>query len=146
MRTLVLSGFACLVLLAADGCRKTDGPQTYPVSGTVTLDGKPLDTGEILFRSEGGTAATYAGKISAGKYSLSATAGKKRVEITSTQIVPGKQGERGGTPGDPISETNTAHIYEEVIPEDYNQKSTLTADVSPTGSNPINFTLKRSGK
>lgn len=146
MRTLVWIGFACIALLAAVGCGGTDGPTTYPISGTVTLDGKPVETGEILFRSEGVAAATFAGKISAGKYSLSATAGKKRVEISSTQIVPGKQDARGGTPGDPISETNTADVYGEIIPEGYNQNSTLTADVTPNGPHQINFALHRSGK
>lgn len=145
MKTRVWFGFVWIAILAAAGCRGTDGPVTYPISGSVTLDGKPLETGEILFRSEA-AAATFAGKISAGKYSLSATAGKKRVEITSTQIVPGKQGQRGGTPGDPISESNTAHVYEEIIPADYNHKSTLTADVIPKGSHQINFALQSSGK
>ena len=144
MSTRVWAGFTWIAFLAAAGCAGSDGPKTYPISGTVTLDGKPVETGEILFRSDGAAAATFAGKIAAGKYALSATAGKKRVEITSTQIVPGKQGQRGGTPGDPISDTNTAHVYEEIIPAAYNQKSTLTADV-PKGPHQINFALQRSG-
>ncbi len=145
MKTRFWFGFAWITILAAAGCGGTDGPVTYPISGSVTLDGKPLETGEILFRSEGAV-ATFAGTISAGKYSLSATAGKMRVEISSTQIVPGKQGQRGGTPGDPISESNTALVYKEAISANYNKESTLTADVIPSGPHQFNFALKKSGK
>lgn len=143
MNIRIWIGLAWMALLAVAGCGATDGPITYSISGSVTLNGKPLETGEILFRSEGAAAATFAGKIAAGKYSLSATAGKKRVEITSTQIVPGKQGPRGGTPGDPISDTNTAHVYEEIIPAVYNQQSTLAAEVIPKGPHQFNFALQR---
>ena len=43
---LAMAGLAVL-LYGAAGC--TQGPKYYPVSGTVTLDGKQLEHGDIFF-------------------------------------------------------------------------------------------------
>ncbi|ASV74064.1 hypothetical protein THTE_1462 [Thermogutta terrifontis] len=47
------------------------GPKTYHVSGTVTLDGKPVPAGSILFepdQSKGNTGPAGFAKIKDGKY------------------------------------------------------------------------------
>jgi hypothetical protein len=67
-----LSGALGVVVLALSGC---GGVGTlYPVSGKVTLDGKPLPDGQVSFvpdKEKGNKApATPFGKIKDGSYSL----------------------------------------------------------------------------
>ncbi|QDU11698.1 hypothetical protein [Gimesia aquarii] len=89
----ILSAFLILTCLAGMivGCGgSSDGPATFPVSGKVTLDGEPLAEGDIIFRDIEGIAASAAGKIKGGAYSLRSTAGKKAVVITATKEIPVK--------------------------------------------------------
>lgn len=51
MRTLRLFMLLAMLLLAS-GC--DGGPQRAPVSGKVLLDGKPLNTGTVIFVPQGG--------------------------------------------------------------------------------------------
>jgi len=47
---------ALLVVVCPAGCG-TRGPALVPVSGSVTFDGTPVETGEILFRATDVTAS-----------------------------------------------------------------------------------------
>lgn len=133
---------SCLLLLVCFtgslvGCGgASDAPVTYPVSGKVTLDGEPLPEGDIIFRDASGKAASAAGKIENGAYSLTATAGKKSVVITATKEIPGKT-VVGGAPDEP-----PVPAVEQYLPAEYNEKTTLEADVSDSGSNEFTFELK----
>ncbi|QDT99077.1 hypothetical protein [Gimesia aquarii] len=134
-----LSVFLILVCLigAIVGCGgSSDGPAKFPVSGKVTLDGEPLAEGDIIFRDVEGSAASAAGKIEEGEYSLRSTAGKKAVVITATKEIPGKT-VVGGAPDD----VPTPAI-EQYLPAQYNTKTTLDANVSDSGSNEFSFELK----
>lgn len=113
------------------------GPVLYDVSGNVALDGKPVSSGEILFRATDGKQQTAAGKIVDGKYSLRSEAGAKRVEISSMQKVEGKMA-ASGTPGEP----STTPLVEEAIPARYNSDSSLTETVKSDGKNQFDFKLK----
>ena len=58
-----------LILLTATGCERNGRPQTYPVRGKVTLDGKSVEFGDVRFLSDDGRVAT--GKIqSDGSYRM----------------------------------------------------------------------------
>ncbi len=136
--------WAMLFLLGsfALGCGGSNGPATYRVSGNVTLDGKPIDTGRITFKDPAGQAKSMEAPIKNGSYSFLCTAGKKKIEITSLRKVEGKQNKVGGNPGDPIGPNNSADIYEEAIPAQYNKDTTLEQEVKSSGSNTFNFDLK----
>ena len=73
-RRFVLAGL--LIAYAVTGCGKS-GPKTVPVSGTVTVDGAPLNAGQVTFfpvDNTGGSGGTgFSGGIidSAGKYTIS---------------------------------------------------------------------------
>ncbi len=57
-------------LCALAGCGGSDRPDTYPVTGTLTLNGKPVEGAEISFYGEG-AARVAGGRTNAdGKYSL----------------------------------------------------------------------------
>jgi hypothetical protein len=116
------------LLLAMMGC----GPGEATVSGTVTLDGKPLEEGNIAFRPLPALAKSEArgGPIKDGKYQVKARPGQNRVEITATRVVPGKK-DSFGTP-----------LRESIVPEKYNAKSELTKEISAGGANEFNFELK----
>ncbi len=135
-----LCGILLSVLLV--GCGDSGGPVTVSVSGTVTLDGKPVPSGQILFNDIAGVEKAYAGLIKDGKFSFPSTVGQKKVSISSPQEVQGKSTVVGGTPGDPVSEENPAIEIVEMIPGKYNDTTTLTADVTSAGPNEFTFDLK----
>jgi hypothetical protein len=115
---------ALLVFLAL-GC-KAD-PFT-DVSGTVTLDGNPIAEGEIIFEAGDHSATPSAGKIVDGRFKFRATYGAKKVQINATKDTGRK--EKDGWP-----------IFQSIIPERYNTKSELTADIKTSGPNEFTFTL-----
>jgi hypothetical protein len=128
MRHLLGALALAAAVLPAHGC--TRGPRTYPVSGTVTLDGQPLPEGEILFVPVDGSTGPDPGKVKDGRFELQARAGKKRVEVSAARILPGGARGAGGEP-----------VPEEIIPDRYNTRSVLTAEVSPEGVNRFEFPL-----
>ncbi|EAQ82212.1 hypothetical protein [Blastopirellula marina] len=72
------------VVLMVVGCQVQSGPVTYPVSGMVTYQGKPLEKGRISFipdTKEIGSGPTCACEIIAGKFDGKSTAGVKKIEI-----------------------------------------------------------------
>jgi hypothetical protein len=113
------------------GCGR--GARTYPVSGRVTLDGQPLETGDIYFMPVDPNVAADAGKITAGEFRFEAREGKMRVEIRASREVPGKKSPMGNI------------RKEEYIPARYNRETILEADVQPNGKNVYTFELKSGG-
>jgi hypothetical protein len=112
-----------------------------PISGNVTFDGRPIEAGTITFEPSDGQGPTTGGKITDGKYALTDNAapmpGMKKVRIVAGR----KTGRRipAGPPAPPDM------MIEEIIryvPEIYNQRTTLTCDVSRDGSHQIDFCLK----
>ncbi|MEW4452257.1 hypothetical protein AB1L30_06170 [Bremerella sp. JC817] len=130
MRSVALS--IGLLALATLGCTAAAEPEEprFQVSGVVTLDGKPLDAGQIIFDSPEQAAKgipPVMAEIQAGKYSLSVPEGTKTVKITH-MVEVGKE----EITGDPI--------MKEEIPAKYNRNSKLTAQVDKK-ENTENFDL-----
>lgn len=132
---------AGLVLLVFCGCGGAEGPATVNVSGSVSLDGKPVSSGQIIFNDVAGTEKAYAGVIQDGTFSFPSTVGQKKVSISSPQEVAGSSALVGGIPGDPVSAENPAPQIVESIPAKYNEQTELIADVSTTGDNTFPFDL-----
>jgi hypothetical protein len=126
---LVFWELVCGACLWAAGCGSA-GPTTYPVSGTVTLDGRPLEAGDIYFYPLDPNTSAESGKIKAGRFALRAKAGKHRVEIRASRVVPGKKTPMGGP------------VKEEFLARRYNDASILTAEVRAQGDNHFEFPLK----
>ncbi len=86
-----LSILACSLLLLASGC---GGGHGASVSGRVTLDGKPLDTGTVTFHPEGGGPTAYGGIHSDGSYQVKTGTqqglppGEYRVTVLATTEPP----------------------------------------------------------
>jgi hypothetical protein len=124
MRWLILLTLVSSAALVGCGDK---GPKKYPVSGTVTVDGKPVPKGSIVFANKGGGNAPDAGTIVDGNYKFEATEGVKRVEITASREKAGINPAMGAAP------------KEEYIPARFNTASTLEANVTAAGPNTFNF-------
>ena len=130
-----------MLVLVICGCGGPEGPATVTVTGSVSLDGKPVTSGQIIFYDVAGVEKAYAGVIEDGEFSFPSTAGQKKVSITSPQEVAGSSIIVGGTPGDPVSAENPAPQILESIPAKYNDQTELTANVNTSGDNTFPFEL-----
>ena len=115
-----------LPLLAAVMCGCSGGNGRVAVSGTVTLDGNPLEAGAISFYPESGIAANSAGGIiKEGKFQLPAASGLKpgnyRVEVKATR-------KTGRVVHDPM-----AGDIPEQIPLTFNETGSLVVAIQADG-------------
>jgi hypothetical protein len=58
-----------LLGLLSDGCRKS-GPELAPVSGHVTLNGKPLENADVVFQPDNGKSPSLGRTDAEGHYEL----------------------------------------------------------------------------
>lgn len=123
---LLLIGLLCVVPGLLAGCGKSE---FETVTGTVTFDGQPLPDGDILFQPADPKYGPDAGKINDGKFTLPVRPGSRKVEIRAVRMVPGKKGPMG------------EDAHEDYIPAQYNDNTTLTADVQPGSKNEFSFQL-----
>lgn len=120
------------------GCAASDGPTKFPVSGTVTFDGQPVPSGDIIFYSTEKELGPDAGMIVDGKFTLQAKAGKKKVQIRASREVPGKT--------QPHPSGGTMPVTEDYIPARYNTETVLKAEIVSDGLNDLDFSLTSSEK
>ena len=92
-RFTTLAMLTLAVTACFSGCGKS-GPMT--VSGTVTLNGNPVDMGTVEFMPADGKGEIAVGTIEAGKYTAEVVPGAKKVLIEAQK----KLGERHYRPGD----------------------------------------------
>jgi len=112
------------------GCEASK-PSTSPVKGNVTLDGKPLPEGEIYFILPGQVPSIF--PIKDGRFEGEAKQGTHRVEICAY---------RPRTDKDQLLDPSMTPPPENYLPEKYNTKSELTAQVEPAESKPFTFELQ----
>jgi hypothetical protein len=137
----LLTGVA---LASMFGCSR-EGSNIVPVSGVVTLNGKPLAGATVTFSPVAAQGEINAGDGSAGKtdangeYTLTtsrgqlgAQIGKHRVRISLLAQKVGASDERRPRGGYPLKDT---------IPARYNENTELTYEVTPGGPNRKNFEL-----
>lgn len=132
----------CIILAGCSSSAEDQLPR-QPVSGTVTVDDKPLKDGSITFTPDdlGRSDAVTAGAvITEGSYTIpkqgGPTPGKYRVAILGADEAPPPSKEAPGMP------TRPSPTKKPIVPEKYNAKSTLTAEVKNGERNTIDFELK----
>jgi hypothetical protein len=132
------------LLLAAAGC----GSEPYkvaPVSGTVTLDGKPLANAWVTFMPVGSKenpnpGPTSAGKTDAsGRYTLAIEPGRPGAVVGAHKVSINTQG--GDAKGDD-RDAGGPRAPREKLPDVYNTRTTLTCDVPAAGTEAADFPLK----
>jgi hypothetical protein len=141
-----LSVLSVAWLLVAAGCgsKGPNLPPQYPVSGSITIDGKPLAGAGIMFLPRGETRGTGAFGMAdaAGKYSLKTDHGGPGAPEGEYAVTISKVVNRDGTPYVPKPDVAEAG-ERETMPGFYSDsmKTVLTAKV-PQGGDTINFELK----
>ena len=132
MRTCVLLVAFGVVLL---GCGTQAGPKLAKVTGTVKLDGVPVEGAGLEFIADAGGVA-YGRTDSSGHYYLSfgssrtgAIVGRNQVRITA---------------GDKVTVGDKRYESTEIFPKKYNANSELVVDVA-AGSNKFDFPCESSG-
>lgn len=144
IRSLTVS-LGLVAVLGTIGCGYS-GPPRVPVRGAIQFKNEMLKSGRITFTPiDGSKGPTAVAVVTDGFYDFNATngpvIGKHKVQIESI-IDPGfamddeaayanKYRENGGAPVLP----------QQPIPAEYNQRSTLTVEVSPTGEKKLDFSL-----
>lgn len=122
-----------VILFSFSGCG--GGIQTVTVSGTVTLDGKPVDGAAVILEPTGGGTPASGITDASGGFSVESTVGPHKVAISKTKTTAKAGGitDEGGA-----EDVNTEYF----TPMRYGSTMTsgLTLDVQP-GMDPANFDL-----
>lgn len=129
--------FFILPVLA--GCGGSDGPTRYPVTGSITLGGQPLDQGTIQFTPTGTKGIGSGATISNGEYAIPREKGlppdQYRVMIFSADL--------GATPEPAEDEMpGSEKLLPERIPLEYNAQSEIVVEVKPEGENKFDFQIE----
>ncbi|MFM7072263.1 MAG: hypothetical protein ACKO38_10780 [Planctomycetota bacterium] len=127
----VFSALGVVVLgLVLVGCGPSEpkGPKMVAVKGTVSLDGKPMDSGEVIFTAPGNAAAASF-EVKGGAFSGQAAIGDNKVAVMSYK--QGEAVEMGGQKfgGEKVN----------FIPAQFNHQTTLSAKVADGGANEFKF-------
>jgi hypothetical protein len=143
------AGNAALVLLFVAGCTN-NGIRMAPVSGTVTMNGRPLPNVYVNFQPVGSDTnpnpgrGSYGVTDSQGKYTLvvdaqtrGAVVGRHRVTIATRYAEDAPVDPRKGSPDGAPPRLS----HRESVPTRYNQQSTLVFDVPAKGSSAADFDL-----
>jgi hypothetical protein len=136
-RFSLLVGFLFALSFVAGCGRGQQGPVHASVSGTVKLDGKPIEQGSVLFTpAEGVKGMAAGGVIENGRYQLSSqrgpTLGMNRVEIHAAKKSGRKIPKPMSSTGEMIDEAIDA-----VAPQ-FNSQTTLRVEIKP-GDNTADF-------
>ena len=137
-RTVVL-GALCAAL--ATGC-SDEYAGRMPVSGKVTLEGRPLSDATITFEPLDGQDTASGAAVEDGVYKVERKAGLKPgkyvVRITAGDGVTPANEEEGGNPGG-----NTNILSRDRIPADYSESSKQQIEVKSDGPNTFDFSIPK---
>lgn len=150
----VITILAVAGLTPVAGCGDDEGiGKRYPVSGTVTYNGQPLEKGTINFQAIAADGRSAGGDIQGGEYRLmtqspgdGALPGKYRVSITAKDVdmskVEATSKKQGGTLPSKKDLGQAFQKSKRLIPARYESASTsgLEAEVKE-GSNTFDFPL-----
>lgn len=151
---LFAATMTCSLMLLGCGGGGGDGPKTARVSGTVTLQGKPLVGVNVYFSSE--KFSSYGKTNAEGHYELvqGAVPGNNKVYISKLELPEGVntdpesgldlaqfQAAAAGNENDPNGKKKAS--LTDVVPEEFSnpQKSKLTFPVPPEGTTSADFRL-----
>ena len=119
-----------LLGLLSDGCRKS-GPELAPVSGRITLAGKPLEKADIVFQPDSGKPPASGRTDAEGRYELAY-----------------KRGVMGGPVGQNTVQIRVSRELVRNPPQiaaRFNSKSELRREVK-AGQNEFDFDVTTEGK
>ena len=134
---LTILAVVCLALLPAAGCGD-GGPELGTVSGTVTLDGKPLPNAKVEFQPVAKGSPSDDTTDENGYYELAYGVDKPGAMVGMHEVrISTCREEAGDDEGlSPVIE------YPELLPPKYNEESELTCEVKSGSNQGVNFNLK----
>lgn len=113
------------VLISMIGCGgATTRRATLTVKGKVTLDGKPVEGGTILFEPKDGKGGAVSASIMDGNYETRVEPGVKVVRINYPKLLRTEPAYPGSKDSPMINVTT------EMIPDKYNSQSRLEKDLT----------------
>jgi hypothetical protein len=131
-----VAGVCVSVLLF--GCNREGLPGLGRVSGTITVDGKPVPEALVTFEPVDGSAAPAMGRTdSSGLYELYYSRGNKGAKTGENIVRVNTYRETG--------DDDSRQIQRETIPSRYNVNTELKATVD-RGNNKLDFALKSGGE
>jgi len=129
INSIVLSGILCIVSGCGGGA---DGPELGRVTGTVQLDGEPLEGAVVTFSPVEGGRGSSGVTDASGTYSLNYTHDQQGAILGEHEVRINSASHAGEGADDPL------------LSSDYNSSTKLKVTVAP-GSNSVPFDLKSDG-
>lgn len=111
------------------------GSDRVTSTGTVTFDGRPVDSGAIVFVPLEAAVAPEGAAIASGRFTVVGRRGRRRVQIRGTRPVSPERLPRT------MARFDGLPVNEDYIPATYNTASTLEIEVTE-GPNVFTFDLK----
>jgi hypothetical protein len=164
MSQVLKTMLAGLTVVAVLGCGQKSPLDTVPISGTVKLDGTPVEGAKVVFAPTSTTGSAASGVTdSSGRYELTtltpgdgALAGSYVVMISKTEQVGGDAVSQAVKPGMSDEEATKAAMeayvaggeaepeFTDELPAKYKDPATsgFKAEVSKEGQKEFNFDLK----
>ncbi len=126
-----------------EGCGPGNPRGRKGVSGTVTLDSKPLARGSISFTPQDETRGVQSGgPIANGSYSLSVAGGLPAGKYLVRIFASPPDSESADTDMIRGSGTRKNAIFVDPIPPEYNVESRQFIEVTENGPNQFDFAIK----
>jgi hypothetical protein len=128
------------MLAAVHGCQEARS-DALAVAGKVTVDGKPLEDGQIVFTSLGEGGTRTSARIENGEFSIPPKFGVKNGEQL-VQIEAFRKSNRPVVPSGLLTAEKAAKgAVEQYLPAKYNTQSKLSVEVQPGSENFFEFKL-----
>jgi hypothetical protein len=121
---------AAVILLAGLAFIAGCGVPEAEISGAVTIDGQPLNDGDIIFEEADNSVAPAVGKVVAGVYKTKSLPGSKIVRINASR------------PSAIVDPHMGVATRESMIAEEFNVQSTLKAEIKPGKNEGVDFKVK----
>ncbi|QDU78279.1 hypothetical protein Pan97_53640 [Bremerella volcania] len=130
MRASIAAFLFVAFAISLPGCTASEEHPKYPVTGTVTYAGQPIETGTIVFDPVDGEGPSAMGGIENGVITAEVSAGEKIVRISAVRTLEKK--DQYGAP-----------ITESYIPDKYNGTSDLRETITSDEKNELVIDLKK---
>jgi hypothetical protein len=158
-RFFLLASLSVLTMLVVGCGGGVSMPKTVPVTGTVTLDGKPVDGATVSLISEEGSVTSSGKSDSSGKFTLTTIIGSKTAPgavVGKHKVVVAKTSSNGAAAtSDPkemmakmlTNPSNTSEVKETfLVPKKYSSPSSSNIEVEVTQAGPNDLKVDLSSK